>query len=722
MGENGQPIDWIYRYCNQAFSDVKGYRLEAIINQSMLSLSPFVSADSLNIYYQAAYENKPCKMKLTMGRNYNAAIMPVGIRGYCSCMLYETTYQQDTEKSESKLNQNAILSKLLPEYVSLYHVELNSGKYKILRLAGNTNARQIAEHDLHPLPHFDDYTRRYANSFIQEEDRKEFYEWHFCCNMKKRLQKADKATYHYHSVSKDGKDSYYEAYAVKGMVNKQEFHIFLGYRNVDSILYKEKMIQEKLERALEETKLSNEIISAIAKTYQYISRIDIEADWYEEITNREWQNLRALPSGIHSVTNKKVCKQLVAEAYQEVVWKFADISTLPERMKNEETIAIEYQMKDNSWHKLRFIEKKRDVNGRLTHVLCAIRSISAEKKQEQQLLQQVAAAKKEVALKTKFLSDMSHDIRTPMNGIIGMINLANRYPNDSEMQQKCRDRMLESSQYLLSLVNDILDMNKLESGDLNLTEQAISFELSDLLNKVNNEKRTKAVDKEIHYIIDREKERIIHNHLTGNPIYLERVLTIIVDNAVKFTNSGGNICVWCLEQSDDGEQAVYEFGCSDTGIGMSESFIGHAFDIFSQENKTSRSVYEGTGLGLSLVKKIVEYMKGNIEIESQKNVGTTVRVTIPLKIEQVDNTGEAKNCKEISLSGMRALIAEDNELNMEIARFILEDHGIFTECAWNGVEAVEKFEKSSVGYYDIILMDIMMPKLNGWMQHKRFEI
>ena len=167
---------------------------------------------------------------------------------------------------------------------------------------------------------------------------------------------------------------------MKGKADGKNFYIFLGYRNVDVILYKEKAIQEQLQKALDEAKLSNEIIEAIAKSYQYISRIDIAKDWFEEIANRDAENMNYKKSGEVFSGNRNVCKKLVAEEYQEAFLKFTDITTLPVRMKNEETIVMEYQMKDGNWHKLRFIEKKRDKDGNLTHVLCAIRSISDVKK------------------------------------------------------------------------------------------------------------------------------------------------------------------------------------------------------------------------------------------------------------------------------------------------------------------------------------------------------
>ena len=630
-----------------------------------------------------------------------------------------------TQKEELQLNTQQdmssedmyVLKKLFTEYVSLYRLELNSGKYEILRLVENTNAKQLVGEEHTIFADYDEFTRRYADAFVPETEQEEFLDWHKCENLKKRLQEKESLTYYYHSVSKDGKDSYYEAYAVKGKADGKNFYIFLGYRNVDVILYKEKAIQEQLQKALDEAKLSNEIIEAIAKSYQYISRIDIAKDWFEEIANRDAENMNYKKSGEVFSGNRNVCKKFVAEEYQEAFLKFADITTLPVRMKNEETIVMEYQMKDGNWHKLRFIEKKRDKDGNLTHVLCAIRSISDVKKKEQELLQQVAEARKDAALKSRFLSNMSHDIRTPINGIIGMTELADRYPDNLEIQKKCREKLVESARHLVSMVNDILDMNKLETEQF--VENDIPFNLAAVLNRVNTDQQMQAGKKKIDYVVDWKKSELNHMYLMGNPVYIEKLLTVITDNAVKFTKPGGNVSVWCREISEDDERAFYEFGCSDNGIGMSEEFAGHAFEMFSQENKTSRTQYEGTGLGLAIAKKITERLGGTIEIKSKKNCGTTVTMTIPFKtgvqnLMQYTENVNTESTEDIPLEGLHALIAEDNELNLEIAKFMLEEKGICVECAADGKEAFEKFKESEPGYYDVIFMDIMMPYMNGW--------
>ncbi len=385
---------------------------------------------------------------------------------------------------------------------------------------------------------------------------------------------------------------------------------------------------------------------------------------------------------------------------------------MPERMKNEETIVLEYRMKDGNWHRLRFIEKNRDKNGRLTHVLCVIRSISDTKKREQDLLYEVEEAKKDAALKTRFLSNMSHDIRTPMNGIIGMVELGNQYPDNLEIQQKCRDKIMDSSKYLVSLMNDILDMNKLQSEES--IDQDIAFNLADLLSRENKNKQILAADKNVDYIVDWSMSELKHMNLIGNPVYMERLLSAVTENAIKFTKPGGSVRVWCREKAADDETVVYEFGCTDTGIGMSESFISQAFDMFSQENETSRSKYEGSGLGLAIAKKIVDRLGGTIELKSQKGIGTTAIVVIPFRAGEQDHMKQSVEHKQISVQGLRALIVEDNELNMEIAKFMLENNGINVDCAVDGLEAVNRFESSAPGYYNVIYMDIMMPNMNGW--------
>lgn len=214
-----------------------------------------------------------------------------------------------------------------------------------------------------------------------------------------------------------------------------------------------------------------------------------------------------------------------------------------------------------------------------------------------------------MALKSRFLSNMSHDIRTPVNGIMGMIELAGHYPDNLEMQKRCRDQVMKSSKYLVSIVSDILEMNKLEFEEF--SDQELSFDLADLLSRANTGKQILAEEKNVEFVVDWEKSDMRHTGLKGNPVYLERILTAVADNAVKFTEPGGCVQVWCVEKEADHDHVVYEFTCSDNGIGMSEAFIPHVFEMFSQENETCRSRYEGTGLAIA--RKMADRLGGGTQ-------------------------------------------------------------------------------------------------------------
>ncbi len=469
----------------------------------------------------------------------------------------------------------------------------------------------------------------------------------------------------------------------------------------------------EMEDLISVSEIQHEIIAAIGKIYQYISRIDIRADYYEEISGlEEFHTAAGNRVGSPSENARLMCEKRVAKEYREDFLQFTDMSTLPDRLATEESIELEYRLKDGNWNRMQFVVKKRDEEGQVTHVLCMIMNVSEIKKREQSLKRSEEQAKREAAEKSRFLSNMSHDIRTPMNGILGLLDLAEHDPMNQETQEYCRSKIRETSQYLLSIVNDVLDMNKLESDEGEVP--FINFDIIYLLRGRIEIGEKKAAAKKIEYVLDWNRTSYEHQYLIGNPIYTNRILEVISDNAVKFSEAGSQITVWIHEEKLDEKHVVFEFGIQDQGIGMSQEFVGHAFDLFSQENAASRTEYAGTGLGLALAKKMADRLHGTIEIQSEKHVGTTVITRIPFEIGHSDKLEEKADYEGISLSGLRVLVAEDNALNMEIAKFILEDNGMQVECAMDGKEAVSMFAASASGYYDVIFMDIMMPNMNGW--------
>ncbi len=345
-------------------------------------------------------------------------------------------------------------------------------------------------------------------------------------------------------------------------------------------------------------------------------------------------------------------------------------------------------------------------------LVCGFRNIedviSVQEKTREELIEAKEEADRANQAKTNFLMRMSHDLRTPINGIIGMLDIGDRYPNDLLRQEECRTKIRDASKILLELINEVLDMNKLESGDI-----VLEHEKFNLLN-VCKESCLVAHQRNIEVIEDFSLTENIN--LIGSAIHLKRLMMNIVENAVKYNKEYGKVYVMCKELSRDDNTSIIQFICSDTGIGMSKEFIEHIFEPFTQENVSARSKYEGAGLGMSIAKSIVDKLGGTIHVESEKGKGSVFDVRIPFEIDKSDDQtkSETENEERYCIQGKRILLVEDNELNMEVAHFLLEEDGATVVEAWNGKEAVEQFSKSDVGSIDIILMDIMMPEMNGY--------
>ena len=335
-----------------------------------------------------------------------------------------------------------------------------------------------------------------------------------------------------------------------------------------------------------------------------------------------------------------------------------------------------------------------------------------DEKYKEELL--IAAKKAEAAneAKTEFLQRMSHDIRTPINGICGMVHMADYYADDMEKQTEYRTKVKEASNLLLELVNEILDMSKLESGEIVLEE--IPFNLSSISREVLAVIEQMAAEQNIRIVW--EKKEITHRDFIGSPGYVKRVMMNILSNAVKYNRENGHIYITCTEiPSEQPGMTTMEFVCRDTGIGMTEAFQKQIFEPFAQEHTGSRTKFAGTGLGMPITKKLVEKMGGTITFKSEEGAGSTFVIRVPFKIDlDTDKSKEQKDLSEKTIKGLHILLAEDNELNMEIAEFMFQNEGTEVTKAWNGQEAVELFEKSRPGEFDVILMDIMMPVMNGY--------
>lgn len=337
-----------------------------------------------------------------------------------------------------------------------------------------------------------------------------------------------------------------------------------------------------------------------------------------------------------------------------------------------------------------------------------------EKEQQEKARLQMAyeEADSENRAKTEFMNRMSHDIRTPINGIMGMVDIIRKNRDDWGKVDDSLDKIQLSTRHLLELVSDVLDMSKLEAGMFEIHEDV--FDMNELMDEVAALVDAQLVESSITHC--KHRSNIQHTALKGSSLQLRRIMVNLLSNAIKYNKPNGTIDTYAEELSCDGTTVWYEFKIVDTGIGMSEEFIKEQlFKPFTQEKNDARTLYRGTGLGMSIVKALLDKMGGSIEVESQLGEGSTFTFRLPFKVDEnaIETKKEEQSSGEQKLEGKQILLVEDNEINMEIAEFYLKELGIVVDKAWNGKEAIDKFKESAPGTYDLILMDIMMPVMGG---------
>ena len=335
--------------------------------------------------------------------------------------------------------------------------------------------------------------------------------------------------------------------------------------------------------------------------------------------------------------------------------------------------------------------------------------------QERLLRKKTEDAEMAVRAKSEFLSRMSHDIRTPINGMMGMLDIAQSHLEDPENIDLCFSKMRGAADQLLSITNDILDMSKLETGDIQLIEEP--FDIASLVDSTLAVQRIIASEKgvKLEQHVDNE---IIHPYVCGSPNYVRSILVNIISNAIKYTNTGGTISCNVLQESCKKEDwCNMIITITDNGIGMSEEFQKHIFEDFERERNSTASHIEGSGIGMGITKKLVELMNGTIEVKSKQGEGSSFTVTVSCRKALKEDTLEKKNTNlhnKNCLNGVRILLVEDNEINTEIARELLTEEGCIVETADDGVACVDMIERADADYYKMILMDIQMPIMNGY--------
>ena len=621
------------------------------------------------------------------------------------------SYEQTIEELRK---EKAVLEALCVDYTSIYYCDLMNDSFIPIKCAEYNNASAAIKRVAEQSQSYSASIQYYYDHFVIKESAPDFLEKLSVEHLKKHLSQNQRFAYRYRVNPNKRGQQYFEVQVVR-LMEEDGFKVIMGYRYSDDLVAEQERLQTELENALAEARLNNEIIGCISQLYWLIYRIDLQKETYEEISASDETHRLTGRKGYISDILQFMLEKIAADEYRPMMREFWNVSNLADRLQDTDSIAIEYRTRAGSWNLARLIAQQRDAKGHAISALYVVRKIDQEKKKEleykQRLMEAAEEARRANVAKTDFLRRMSHDIRTPINGIQGMITIAEHFPEDLEKQTECREKIKEATGFLLDLVNNILDMNKLESGKIVLEHQP--FDLLEVLERINDIARMNAASHGITVKVDHSG--IHHRHLIGSPLHLKQILQNIDGNAIKYNREGGSISCAAHELRCVDGRVYYQFVCSDTGRGMSKEFLTHAFEPFAQEDSSARTSYMGTGLGLAIVKQLTEMMGGTIEVESEQHVGTTFKVTLPFELdtEYPKHVQVAAPESEADFSGRRVLLVEDNALNQEIARFMLENAGMKVTTAENGKEAVEIFQDSNAYDFDLILMDVMMPVMDG---------
>ncbi len=676
----------------------------------------FKNQEELIGNYRALNNGRVIHYQYSVSRMEDKTHLIIGFQNVDSIIrehLEEERKRREKEKAyqERLEEQLMIFDTLAHGFKNIYLVDLEAETAKILKL--NDEYRgilHIGEEQVFP---FDAVRKRWLEAVVCDEDRDEVSKVFTTENVKKVLSKQDEMIGNYRGVI-NGVTHYFQ-YSLR-KVNMPGMKVVLGYQNVDDIV-KEHLEQERKEQELREAHLKGarehaEVISALSTIYSTIFRADIDSHQYEILNSVELMNNTANKTGNFDDVKEDIINAFMADDSKEEMNAFLDLDTLASRLENVNTISSEYKDPYGKWFQSRFIVKSRDERNKAKEVLYVAREITNEKMrefaQQDQLSHALAAAQQANKAKTTFLNSMSHDIRTPMNAIIGFTALAQTHMDDKNQVQDYLSKISTSSMHLLSLINDILDMSRIESGTVKLDEKPVH--IPDLLHDLRTMIQGLVNAKSQNLYIDTQD--VIHEDVITDRLRLNQVMINIVGNAVKYTGVGGDIIIRLIEKPCSRKHyRTYEFTVKDTGIGMSKTFLEHIFETFSREYSSTISGVQGTGLGMAITKNIVDLMGGDIKVESEEGKGSLFTVTLNLKLANEPVTSEPIP----ELLGARALVVDDDLNTCRSVSKMLRDIKMRPDWTASGKEAIVRAQDAaeSKDEYKVYIIDYLMPDMNG---------
>lgn len=636
---------------------------------------------------------------------------------------------QKLERTEQERQHYRDIYKLLTDdYASFYYVFLDIDEAIPYQVADSVKNR----YDFKPQQRvkYRESLYRYIKGSVVLEDQADLYEFADPQWLMANLEPGGMLTHSYRSIE-DGKIHHWQL-KLGRIAEQDHFAMVVGFLNVDKAIHSEQKRQADLQKALEQSKQAYaklqkqiDIIGGLQKIYFATYYGDLRKGTFEEIDSPDY--IRELIAGQGTIVDgfNDFLNKAVKPTSRQLVADFINPQTLNTRLRHTDIITQEYEGIFHGWCRASFVVASRDDAGNVVSLIFAVSDIEnqvrEEKARKEELAKALAEANRANRAKTVFLNNMSHDIRTPMNAIIGFSNLAGHHIDEPDKVKDYLNKISTSSNHLLSLINDVLDMSRIESGYVTIESQP--WRLSDILQELGDIVQVDAQKRKLEFQV--EIREVTDDFVICDKLRLNQVLLNCISNSIKFTQEGGQVGVRVEQRpSTESGKAEYMFTIYDNGIGMSEEFVTHIFEPFSREKSSTISGIPGTGLGMSITKHIVDMMDGQIRVRSQQGKGTEIVVFLSFQVAEPESAvpelqaaesdqlpEQQKSC---SLEGKRVLLVEDNEINREIATMVLEEFGVLVETAENGKLGYERMRQAPCGYFDLILMDVQMPIMNGY--------
>ena len=629
--------------------------------------------------------------------NLNQDRMSMNLLSDVGCHL--GSVRENLRMMKELMIKNRILSGLSRDYTTAFVLNLDTDEYEFVFNQKTNHAQKHEE-----FRAFSDYVDAYASTFALPEFRDVMRRELDRNEIKKHFETEDEYHFSFETSPNAAGLSCFQAHIVKEYEEGSHF-AFLGFRSIDEIVQKERFYKDSLQKVNQALKHQLDMITSALPGGVKISNDDPEysfkyvSEHFAQMLGYDTPEELMEASGgtIVDLAHPDDLEHGIAQALEQ--YSKADHYEITYRMR----------CKNGSW---KYIEdrghKIRKPDGVIEHW-----NLILDKNELVEKTIALESEKKANQSKSDFLSRMSHDMRTPLNGIIGLMDICMKHPEDRTLVDSSRLKARVAADHLLSLINDTLELSKLENEEVKLAKE--DFYLPELLHEVETIAQMRADEECITIHFMDEPYSIPYPNLIGSSLHVKQIFLNLITNSIKYNHKNGTVDCYLKEEKESDERVLVDVTIKDTGIGMSEDFLKNIFHPFVQADQGARSQYKGTGLGMAIVKELLDRMGGTIQIDSVENQGTTIHVVIPFEIaEEPAAVQEMSELPKENLSGCRILLAEDNELNREIAAFLLKDEGISVTEAEDGQQAVECFLKMPEGYYDAVLMDIMMPVMDGY--------